>query len=153
MDLDILMGHARPSAKGNYSFSTASIVRIYREQIYPKLAINGWNLKQKAVKVESLAEKVEKLSKALTSLELENNSYKTRIDNMQTQLGTLVDKTEKQGKVIDSVKESFRELALANEKMHREYDLLQIWISGHENDELVREYKEMIEKFRMNWDE
>jgi hypothetical protein len=77
---DILMGHARPSAKGNYSFSTASVVRIYREQIFPKLAINGWALKEKASEVDELKKTVDELKNALNHVESENASYKTRVD-------------------------------------------------------------------------
>ena len=96
---------------------------------------------------------MKKLSDALTQVEKENANYKTRIDNMQTQLGSLLDRTSDQEQVIDNIKESFRQLALANEKIHREYDLLQIWLAGHDNDELIQEYKEVIRKFRMNWSE
>jgi len=88
---DILMGHVRPSAKGNYSFSTASVVRIYRDSIYPKLAINGWNLKRKASEVDEIKTVVQSLRDALTQVELENKSYKTRVDNLQEQVSRLLE--------------------------------------------------------------
>jgi len=87
---DILMGHARPSAKGNYSFSTASIVRIYREQIFPKLAINGWALKEKASEVDELKKAVSELKNALSHVESENSAYKTRVDALQDSINNAV---------------------------------------------------------------
>ena len=57
---------------------------------------------------------------------------------MQEQLSLIVDRASKQEQMIDNVKEAFRQIASANEKMHREYDLLQIWISRHENDEVMQ---------------
>ena len=85
------MGHVRPSAKGNYSFSTASIVRIYREQIFPKLAINGWALKEKASEVDMLVKEVFELKNALAHVESENASYKTRVDNLHETVSKLVE--------------------------------------------------------------
>jgi len=56
---DTLMGHLRESAKSSYSLSVASVVRVYHEEIFPKLAVNGWSLKQKASEVDELAKKVD----------------------------------------------------------------------------------------------
>ncbi len=53
-------------------------------------------------------------------------------------MSLIVDRASKQEQMIDNVKEAFRQTASANEKMHREYDLLQIWISRHENDEVMQ---------------
>jgi len=87
---DILMGHARASAKGNYSFITASIMRIYREQIFPKLAINGWALKGKASEVDTLKKAVDELKNALAHVESENSAYKTRVDALQDSINNAV---------------------------------------------------------------
>ncbi len=83
---DTLMGHLRESAKANYSISLGTLVRTYREKIFPKLAVNGWRLKQKASEVDKLAEAVEGLREALTQVERENTAYKTRVDNLQSEL-------------------------------------------------------------------
>jgi len=80
---DTLMGHLRASAKASYSLSTASVVRIYHEEIFPKLAVNGWSLKQKASEVDELAKRVDGLVSALAQVENENKGYKTRIDSLQ----------------------------------------------------------------------
>jgi hypothetical protein len=91
---DTLMGHLRESAKSSYSLSIASVVRIYHEEIFPKLAVNGWSLKQKASDVDGLVQVVEDLRDALSLVEKENISYKTRVDNLQTQL-VKVEETQK----------------------------------------------------------
>ena len=103
---DILMGHVRPSAKGNYSFSTASVVRIYREQIFPKLAINGWALKEKASEVDMLRVELGKFRQALTQVEQENASYKTRVDNLQEALVKVEENQREQGEWISKVMEN-----------------------------------------------
>ena len=102
---DILMGHVRPSAKGNYSFSTASIVRIYREQIFPKLAINGWALKEKASEVDVLKKTVDDLKNALSHVESENASYKTRVDNLQEQVTSLAEQSQLQNETMKQIQE------------------------------------------------
>ena len=56
---DTLMGHLRESAKSSYSLSVASVVRIYHEEIFPKLAVNGWSLKQKVSEVDDLVKSVD----------------------------------------------------------------------------------------------
>ena len=86
---DTLMGHLRESAKANYSISMGTMVRTYREKIFPKLAVNGWRLKQKASEVDKLAKAVEGLRDALTQVERENTTYKTRVDNLQTELARI----------------------------------------------------------------
>ena len=83
---DTLMGHLRKSAKANYSISIGTLVRTYREKIFPRLAVNGWRLKQEASKVDRLRVEVEGLKNALKQVEGENSSYKTRIDNLQEQV-------------------------------------------------------------------
>ncbi len=70
---DTLMGHLRESAKSSYSLSIASVVRIYHEEFFPKLAVNGWSLKQKASDVDRLVQVVEDLRDALGLVEKENN--------------------------------------------------------------------------------
>jgi integrase len=87
---DTLMGHLRESAKANYSISMGTVVRTYREKIFPRLAINGWRLRQKASEVDELRKAVNGLRDALTQVEQENSSYKVRIDNMQTQVNRLL---------------------------------------------------------------
>jgi len=52
----------------------------------PKLAVNGWSLKQKASEVDVLVKSVDGLKTALSQLEAENSVYKTRIDNLQTSM-------------------------------------------------------------------
>ncbi|MCK4583423.1 tyrosine-type recombinase/integrase [Candidatus Bathyarchaeota archaeon] len=86
---DTLMGHLRESAKANYSISMGTMVRTYREKIFPRLAVNGWRLKQKASEVDKLAKAVEGLRDVLTQVERENTAYKTRIDNLQTELARI----------------------------------------------------------------
>ena len=86
---DTLMGHLRESAKANYSISIGTLVRIYREKIFPRLAVNGWRLKQEASKVDRLRIDFESLKNALKHVESENASYKTRIDNLQDQVSAL----------------------------------------------------------------
>jgi integrase/FtsZ-binding cell division protein ZapB len=86
---DTLMGHLRKSAKANYSISIGTLVRTYREKIFPRLAVNGWRLKQEASKVDRLRVEVEGLKNALKQVEGENASYKTRIDNLQEQVTAL----------------------------------------------------------------
>jgi len=103
---DTLMGHLRESAKSSYSLSIASVVRIYQDEIFPKLAVNGWSLKQKASDVDRLVQVVEDLRDALSLVEKENNSYKTRVDNLQTQLGDVVEIQRDQQKWIDGVMET-----------------------------------------------
>lgn len=80
---DRLMGHKLDSARGAYEYSEASIVRIYEEKIFPRLAINGWRQQRKASEVEELEIRVETLSYALNKVEEENTAYKTRLDNLQ----------------------------------------------------------------------
>ena len=80
---DTLMGHLRESAKSSYSLSVASVVRIYHEEVFPRLAVNGWSMKQKASEVDVLVKSVDDLKNALSLLEAENSVYKTRIDNLQ----------------------------------------------------------------------
>ena len=87
---DTLMGHLRESAKANYSISMGTMVRTCREKIFPKLAVNGWRLKQKASEVDELRKAVKEFRNALTQVEHENSSYKVRIDNMQTQVNRLL---------------------------------------------------------------
>ena len=83
---NILMGHLRESAKANYSVSFGTIVRVYKENIFPRLAVNGWRLREKASEVDELRRAVEGFRKALASVEQENRSYKVRIDNLQEQV-------------------------------------------------------------------
>ena len=83
---DTLMGHLRESAKANYSISNATVIRTYREKIFPRLAVNGWRLKQRASEVDQLRTQMNYLKIALEGLEKENIGYKTRIDGLQDQL-------------------------------------------------------------------
>jgi hypothetical protein len=89
---DTLMGHLRESAKSSYSLSVASVVRIYHEEIFPKLAVNGWSLKQKASEVDVLVKRVDDLMTALSQIEAENSVYKTRIDSLQVSMGDMESK-------------------------------------------------------------
>jgi len=86
---DTLMWHLRESAKASYSLSIASVVRIYQEEIFPKLAVNGWSLKQKASEVDDLIKKVSGLDAALAQVELENAAFRTRVESLQTRVESL----------------------------------------------------------------
>ena len=97
---DILMGHLRESAKANYSVSFGTLVRTYREKIFPRLAVNGWRLKQKASEVDRLVDEVQELRNALTHLEGEKASYKTRIDNLQKQIDNINARAMKSEKML-----------------------------------------------------
>jgi FtsZ-binding cell division protein ZapB len=99
---DTLMGHLRKSAKANYSISIGTLVRTYREKIFPRLAVNGWRLKQEASMVDRLRVEVEGLKNALKQVEGENASYKTRIDNLQEQVTALDKKLKKSQEEIRS---------------------------------------------------
>ena len=94
---DILMGHLRESAKANYSVSFGTLVRTYREKIFPRIAVNGWRLKQEASKVDRLRVEIEDFKNALKQVEGENTTYKTRIDNLQEQV-TALDKQLKESR-------------------------------------------------------
>ena len=87
---DTLMGHLRESAKANYSISIGTLVRTYREKIFPRLAVNGWRLRQKASEVEVLRKEVSDLRKALTQLESENHARNTRIDNLHRSMDEMI---------------------------------------------------------------
>ncbi len=87
---DTLMGHLRASAKASYSLAVASVVRVYHEEIFPKLAVNGWSLKQKATEVDELREVVDGFKDALAQVETENTAYKIRVDNLQDSVNILV---------------------------------------------------------------
>ena len=76
---DTLMGHLRESSKSSYSLAVASVVRIYRENVFQSIAVNGWTLKQQA---QGYLE----LKLALKQLETENIAYKKRIDGLQEQI-------------------------------------------------------------------
>ena len=101
---DTLMGHLRESAKASYSLSIASVVRIYREEIFPKLAVNGWRLEQKASKVDQLIVEIQELRSALTQVETENSGYKTRLDNLQNQFTELTTNSDKSQSDIEFMK-------------------------------------------------
>jgi integrase len=76
---DTLMGHLRESAKSSYSLAIASVVRIYREKVFPSIAVNGWTLKQQA-------KGYSELKLALKQLETENIAYKKRIDGLHERI-------------------------------------------------------------------
>ena len=101
---DTLMGHLRESAKANYSISLGTLVRTYREKIFPKLAVNGWRLKQKASEVDKLAQAVDKLRDALSQVERENTAYKTRVDNLQRQVTQLLENEEHKEKQVERLR-------------------------------------------------
>lgn len=100
---DTLMGHLRESAKANYSISIGTVVRTYREMIFPRLAVNGWRLKQKASEVDKLRVEVDALRGALTQVEGENSAYKTRLDNLQSQVSGLE-------KNLNEIREDFKKV-------------------------------------------
>ena len=76
---DVLLGHLRKGSKASYSISSASVSKIYQDKIFSKLAVNGWLLKQQA-------DGYPELKQAIHQLEIENASYKTRIDSLQSQV-------------------------------------------------------------------
>ncbi len=150
---DILMGHVRPSAKGNYSFSTASVVRIYREQIFPKLAINGWALKEKASEVDSLKEEVKRFREALNLVESENTAYKTRVDNLQSNLEAVKEVSVGQAGEIKELTGLVNEMVESVANWHKDYDVLYMWIQSMGDNETIREFKEIRKKMKYNWDD
>jgi len=101
---DTLMGHLRESAKANYSISLGTLVRTYREKIFPRLAVNGWRLKQRASEVDKLRNAVEEFRGALSQVEVENSSYKVRIDNLQQQVTTLMEKEERREEQVERLR-------------------------------------------------
>jgi len=82
---DRLMGHSPKGSRGEYYVSPTTIVESYR-QVFPKLAVNGWNRKKQVVELDELTEKLDGLVSALNQVENENAAYKTRIDNLQGQV-------------------------------------------------------------------
>jgi integrase len=120
---DTLMGHLRKGAKASYSLSTATVVRVYQEGIYPKLAVNGWNLKKKASEVDELREKMESLSDALSQVEKENLAYRTRIDSLQSKVVFLEDATERQGENLSRLEKAYDVISKILNEMGGEYDV------------------------------
>ncbi len=102
---DRLMGHTPKGSRGEYYVSPTTIVESYR-LVFPKLAVNGWNRKKQVAELDELLEKVDGLVSALTLVEKENNAYKTRVDNLQTQLGEIAETQRDQQKWIDDVMEN-----------------------------------------------
>lgn len=149
---DTLMGHLRESAKASYSLSIASVVRIYQEEIFPKLAVNGWSLKQKASEVDDLKKDLDALRGSLKQVESENNSYKTRIDNLQQDVQKLIGSTKNLSSKHDDMLEILNENIRVSSRMRHEYDLLEIWVNAYGDEKLIKEYRELVEKFRVNWD-
>jgi integrase len=150
---DILMGHVRPSAKGNYSFSTASVVRIYREQIFPKIAINGWALKEKASEVDQLKDEVKRFREALNLVESENTAYKTRVDNLQQSLEGVREVSNSQSGEIKELTELVNEMVGSIANWHKDYDILYMWIQSKGDNETIKEFKEIRKKMKYNWDD
>jgi len=97
---DTLMGHLRESAKSSYSISTATVLREYREKIFPKIAVNGWRLRKKASEADQLRKDVDELKDALNNVEHENSTYKVRIDNLQKQLDNMNTRAERNEKML-----------------------------------------------------
>ena len=97
---DTLMGHLRESAKSSYSISTATVLREYREKIFPKIAVDGWRLRQKASEADELRIAVEGLRDALTNVEQENSSYKVRVDNLQKKLEITNSRADRNEKML-----------------------------------------------------
>lgn len=112
---DTLMGHLRESAKANYSISMGTVVRTYREKIFPKLAVNGWRLRKKASEVDELRKAVEGLRDASTQVEQENSSYKVRIDNMQTQVNRLLKIEENREEQVERLREYIYNVVLESD--------------------------------------
>ena len=102
---DTLMGHLRESAKASYSLSVASVVRVYQEGVFPKLAVNGWSLKKKASEVDELAKRVDDLRSALSQVETENMDYKTRVDNLQERLEGFIDQRRQEKEWYQDVRD------------------------------------------------
>jgi cell division protein FtsB len=112
---DTLMGHLRESAKANYSISMGTVVRTYREKIFPRLAVNGWRLRKKASEVDELRKAVEGLRDALAQVEQENSSYKVRIDNMQTQVNRLLKIEEDREEQVERLREYIYNVVLESD--------------------------------------
>ena len=150
---DTLMGHLRESAKSSYSLSTASVVRIYRDEVFPKLTVNGWRHKQEASEVEALRERLDGLTGALSQVERENASYKTRVDGLHQQITDLANTTQKQAEELEKMTDVVNDVISSNIKMHKEYDVLYMLINASEDSPVIRRFKELAKTFRMNWDD
>ena len=150
---DTLMGHLRESAKSSYSLSTASVVRIYRDEVFPNLTVNGWKHKQQATELDALHETVQGLTNALSHIEMENASYKTRIDGLHQQMTDLVDTTKSQTEEQARMKAVVQEVIASNMQMHKEYDVLYMLINSSEDSPVIRQFRELAKTFRMNWED
>ncbi len=79
---DVLMGHRRKGSKASYSVSSASISKVYQNDVFPSIALNGWLLKQQA-------EGYPELKQAISQLETENHAYKLRVDGLQERIALM----------------------------------------------------------------
>ena len=92
---DRLMGHKLDSARGAYKYSDATVVRIYEEQIFKRLTVNGWKYEKAKDMITEMTQRMEDLENALRHLESENRAYKTRTDSLQEELEEHIENTNK----------------------------------------------------------
>jgi hypothetical protein len=85
----MLMGYLREPAKSSYSISTATVLREYRENIFPKIAVDGLRLRQKASEIDEFRETIDELKIALYQIEDKNTGYRTRLDNQKEEITEL----------------------------------------------------------------
>ena len=86
---DRLMGHKLDSARGAYKYSDATLVRVYEEQVFKRLTVNGWKYEKAKDMITEMTQRMGDLENAVKHLESENRAYKTRTDSLQEELETI----------------------------------------------------------------
>jgi len=79
----VLFGHKPSGSEGSYEYSEADVMKNYIEKAFPKLSTDGWDSKVRASEMGQLNKKIDNLTEALTQVEKENITYKTRLNNLQ----------------------------------------------------------------------
>ena len=64
----------------------------------------------------------------------------------------MIDSTKKLSSKHDDMLEILNENIRVSSRMRHEYDLLEIWVKAYGDEKLIKEYRELVEKFRVNWD-
>jgi len=145
---DTYMGHLRESAKSSYSISTATVLREYREKIFPKIAVNGWRLRQKASEADELREALDELKMALSQIEEENTGYRTRLDNQKDEIKELRVEGKELTENYSRINDAFTSLATSFQLIRDYRDILDMWINAYADDEFKERDKEMIEAMK-----
>jgi hypothetical protein len=105
---DRLMGHTPKGSRGEYYVSPTTIVESYR-QVFPKLAVNGWNRKKQVVELDELTEKLDGLVSALKLVESENSAFKTRVDNLQVRLDEFDEERRSDREWLEAIRQYSRQ--------------------------------------------